>query len=96
MVTLEELRNAVASLPLVRAEWTTGDCMLDTSDGKHTHLIVGDQEHTEGLCEFHFRGGDLSLIEAVVVALSVFAGPQLIFAHSGDLTKVIDGTRDDG
>jgi hypothetical protein len=92
VATLRELQSAIASVASAQAHWGVGefrDCSLRTSDGKHTHIVVGVPNDSNGNCQFHFRGGDLELVEAVVTALSAIVGPQLLQAHSGSVTKVI-------
>ena len=90
--TLAEVKSTVASLQDVTAEWSINpqfpDAFLSTASGLRTTLIIGGVTD-DGMCEFHFRGGDAALVESVVNSLSKIVGPLVIYAHSGSFTKVV-------
>lgn len=94
-ITLPELKSIVSSLPDVSAKWGEGpefyDGHITLNSGTSTTLIVGNPGHGGTPCEFHFRGGEAALIEKVVKGIAAFAGPQVIYAHSGSFTKVVQG-----
>ncbi|BAL25673.1 hypothetical protein [Azoarcus sp. KH32C] len=95
-ITLQELKDIVSGLQGISAEWGTGpeffDAVVSSTSGMNTTLIIGDPG-CDGTnpCEFHFRGGESELIEIVVGGIAQFAGPQVIYAHSGGFTKVMHG-----
>ncbi len=90
--TLKELREAIASLSGVVADWSNcpefPDAVLSTSSGLSTTVIIGGVTES-GTCEFHFRGGSATLVVDVATALSRVVGPLVIHSHSGSFTKVV-------
>ncbi len=92
-ITLQELKSIVLALPNVSARWSNGpeffDGIINSTLGMSTTIIVGNPGHGTNPCEFHFRGGNCELIECIVGGIAKVAGPQVIYAHSGDFTKVV-------
>jgi hypothetical protein len=92
-ITLRELKAIIASLPGIPAEWSNGpeffDGALSSISGMNTSIIVGHPGSDSKPCEFHFRGGESGIIETVVSGVAQHAGPQVIYAHSGGFTKVV-------
>lgn len=92
-ITLRELKAIVASLPGISAEWSKGpeffDGTLSSVSGMNTAVIVGNPGGDTEPCEFHFRGGESEIVEAVVCGIAKRAGPQVIYAHSGSFRKVV-------
>ena len=90
--TIGELREAIASLSDIVADWSNGpdfpDAVLSTSSGLSTTVIIGGVADSE-VCEFHFRGGNATLVVDVATALSRVVGPLVIHSHSGSFTKVV-------
>ena len=90
---LQDLRQLVSLVADVEAEWSNGpqfyDGAIRTCGGTTTTIIVGSPGNSSTPCEFHFQGGDIELIKKVVCAIARFAGPQVIYAHSGSYTEVI-------
>jgi hypothetical protein len=52
-------------------------------------MIIGERSSDAEVCEFHFRGGDVELVERFAKALSHIVGPLVIYAHSGSYTKLV-------
>jgi len=92
-ISLQELKRAVATFPEIHAEWSEGpefyDGVVSSKSGMKTVIIVGNPGGASAPCEFHFRGGDCELIEIIVGGIASFAGPQVIYAHSGSFIKVV-------
>ena len=94
-VTGAELVELLQSLSSVEAELvgTSSDWSLRSrSTGEHTSLLVKQVEAPSVPCEFHFRGGHITLVIRVVAAIAALAGPQVVHAHSGEFTKVVVGS----
>ena len=95
-ITLQELKGVTALLPGISAKWSNGseffDGSLSSVSGMNTCLIVGNPGSDSEPCEFHFSGGESALIAAVVGGIAQLAGPQVIYAHSGGFTKVVQGS----
>ncbi len=91
--SFQELKHAVAALPEIRAEWSEGpefyDGVVSSKSGMSTTIIIGNPGGASAPCEFHFHGGDCALLEIIVGGIAAFAGPQVIYAHSGGFIKII-------
>jgi hypothetical protein len=97
-VSLAQLKRIVSSVQDVTCNWGSGqfqDGHLKSSEGWQTTIIVGKPGSENEPCEFHFRGGEPELVERVVRELAHHAGPQLIHAHSGGYTRVIEAPHRD-
>ena len=87
--TLQELQTVLGAVPSVTAIWSGSVCELASSGGARTCRLVHDLSASQ-LCEFHFRGGDPSLIERVVISLAAKVGPLVVCAHSGEAVIVAE------
>ncbi|MDO8457040.1 MAG: hypothetical protein Q7T07_09030 [Burkholderiaceae bacterium] len=93
-ISLQELKDIVASLPQVSAVWSPGpqfrDGTLKSIEGWETTVIVGNPGSETEPCEFHLKGGESEFIETIVRAIVALAGPHVIYAHSGGFMQVIN------
>lgn len=94
-LSFDELKAAVGSVIDLEVGWHGDEAMpsasLSAANGQYTSLLVDATANESGNCEFHFRGGHTELIERVVAAIAGIGGPQVIYAHSGDFTRVVRG-----